>query len=653
MPSKAQINTDQTTQIGRNALYFEDYIVAIQYFNQVIAAKPYLAYPYFYRAWAKMNLDDMQGAEEDATRAIERNPFITDAYELRGAARLNLGKYIDAIADYDQALSMLPDNKLLIFNKALAQEQLKDYEAADSSLRQLISRYPTYEGAYTARAKMNLERGDSVSVLADASKAIELNPNATNAYLIRVAVLMTDPDRFADALSDMDKAIRLQPRQSGLYVNRAFIRYKLDDYVGAMADYDYAIDLEPLNTVAIFNRSLLRMEVRDFDNAIIDLNRIIQLRPDDYRALYNRAMIRSEMGQYKSALSDINALIDAFPDLSAAYLMRYEIKRLMGDRSAQRDLDKSIALGKKRIKKLGNNPSMVEVLGNMAQNEDDEDTESQEYVAAQFTQLITMDNDSDFEQEFNNKNIRGKVQDRRAVIDPEPIFVITYYTSPTELKPSGEYMREIDDVNRSHALNYVLQVTNHEYNPTDSTDIADHFQSIDYYNSYLATHTPRAIDYFGRGMNEMTIRNYDGALLDFRRALSSAPDFALAQFMIAVAKYRQAQIAGVATSDLKAMHEARLADVVNEFEKSLELSADRALIYYNIGVVNLDLKNYNAALEAFDKAIELKHDFGEAYFNRGYTHYMMGDRLAGTQDLSRAGQLGIAPAYNLMKRMGS
>ena len=50
----AQINTEQVLNIGRNALYFDDYILAIQYFNQVIAQKPYLAEPYYYRAVANV-----------------------------------------------------------------------------------------------------------------------------------------------------------------------------------------------------------------------------------------------------------------------------------------------------------------------------------------------------------------------------------------------------------------------------------------------------------------------------------------------------------------------------------------------------------------------------------------------------------------------
>lgn len=34
----AQINTERVMTIARNALYFEDYVLSIQYFNQVINA---------------------------------------------------------------------------------------------------------------------------------------------------------------------------------------------------------------------------------------------------------------------------------------------------------------------------------------------------------------------------------------------------------------------------------------------------------------------------------------------------------------------------------------------------------------------------------------------------------------------------------------
>ena len=68
----AQINTERVMTIARNALYFEDYVLSIQYFNQVINAKPYLYEPYFFRALAKSTWT-ISGAEADCDLAIQRN----------------------------------------------------------------------------------------------------------------------------------------------------------------------------------------------------------------------------------------------------------------------------------------------------------------------------------------------------------------------------------------------------------------------------------------------------------------------------------------------------------------------------------------------------------------------------------------------------
>ena len=56
--AKAQVNTDHMMRVGRNALYFSDYVLSIQYFNLVLSAKPYLYEPYFFRGLAKFYLDD-------------------------------------------------------------------------------------------------------------------------------------------------------------------------------------------------------------------------------------------------------------------------------------------------------------------------------------------------------------------------------------------------------------------------------------------------------------------------------------------------------------------------------------------------------------------------------------------------------------------
>ena len=48
--------------------------------------------------------------------------------------------------------------------------------------------------------------------------------------------------------------------------------------------------------------------------------------------------------------------------------------------------------------------------------------------------------------------------------------------------------------------------------------------------------------------------------------------------------------------------------------------------------------------------IELNPNFAEAYFNRGLTRIFLGNNKQGIADLSKAGELGIVSAYNVIKR---
>ncbi|MDE7236246.1 MAG: tetratricopeptide repeat protein, partial [Paramuribaculum sp.] len=188
----AQINVDQVIRVGRNALYFEDYVLSIQYFNKAITAKPYLAQPYFYRAMAKYSLDDMSGAEADATLAIDRNPFITDAYELRGVARHNTGDLKGAIADYNKVLSMMPVNKGVLYNLAMAQQEIHQPDSAEATFRRLFELAPGYERAYLGYARFLLEKGDTATARENVDLALKTNKFNVGALLLHANLAMKD-----------------------------------------------------------------------------------------------------------------------------------------------------------------------------------------------------------------------------------------------------------------------------------------------------------------------------------------------------------------------------------------------------------------------------------------------------------------------------
>ena len=666
----SQVNAEQMLRVGQNALYFEDYVLSIQYFNQAIAAKPYLAQPWFFRAVAKLNLDDYLGSETDATAAIERNPFIADAYEVRGVARQNQGKLRDAVADYDAALALAPRTRGLMFNKALAQEELNELDSARATFDQLLEAYPGFENGYVGRARLNLHKADTVAALADVDRALALNKNLANAYLLRADVTIKGYDMTranvagADTLSanrwrraeqDLSNAIRLLPREAGLYVNRAYLRYNLDDFFGAMADYDYALQLDPLNEAAIFNRALLRMETADNDRAIQDFSRVLESTPDDYRALYNRALLYAETRNYDKAIDDINTVIAGNPEMPEALYFRSDIYRRQGKMAqAEKDYNRALAMAKNLEPKPANSliaPGEATAHGSDgtdgSNGTDGTKTPTAEEVAKRFTALRTVDRQIDVEREFNNKDIRGRVQDNEQRIEIEPMFAISYYISPTDLRPSGYYMQEADDINRTRALRMTLQITNQPVTLTEEDDISRHFNSIKYYTSYLSTHTPRAIDYFGRAIDFIMVRDYASAIDDLDKAVALTPDFALAYFVRGVAR------ASLLSAGKENRETAIIGgrQVVGDFDKAIQLSPRMAFAHYNKGNMLAQMGDFTSALSAYNRAIELKPDFGEAYYNRGYAYFHLGNREKGIENLSKAGELGVVPSYNLLKRM--
>ena len=221
-------------------------------------------------------------------------------------------------------------------------------------------------------------------------------------------------------------------------------------------------------------------------------------------------------------------------------------------------------------------------------------------------------------------------------------------------------MREVYDLNRTNSLRFLLQVTNKEPSLSQEDEIQRHFESIEYYNSYIATHATRAVDFFGRGMDHITVHNYKAAEEDFSRAIDIMPTFTLAWFMRSVARYKdflsesENNNGNPADAQLK-LQKARITynSILSDIDQVLKLSPNSAIAYFNKGVIYVQLQDFTSALSAFNKAIELKPDFGEAYYNRGYVYFKLGNRDNGTADLSKAGELGIVPSYNLMKRMNN
>jgi cytochrome c-type biogenesis protein CcmH/NrfG len=85
--------------------------------------------------------------------------------------------------------------------------------------------------------------------------------------------------RYADALLNFTQALRVDPKNALLYLNRAQVYLAQQDYDSAIGDFTQVINLDPKNVVAWVSRGQARAASQDFENAISDLDQAIKLSP--------------------------------------------------------------------------------------------------------------------------------------------------------------------------------------------------------------------------------------------------------------------------------------------------------------------------------------------------------------------------------------
>lgn len=118
--------------IDRSAAYLamKDYSSAAADASAAIHLDPKMAVAYNHRGIAERGMGDPQKALEDFNRAVELAPVANNFYE-RGATYHLLGKYREAIADFDQVISFNPDSAVGYFARARSLASLGDLTGAE------------------------------------------------------------------------------------------------------------------------------------------------------------------------------------------------------------------------------------------------------------------------------------------------------------------------------------------------------------------------------------------------------------------------------------------------------------------------------------------------------------------------------------------
>lgn len=657
----AQIDTDRVMTIGKNAVSFKDYVLAIQYFNTVIRYSPEKADAYYYRGVAKYSLDDLHGTEEDCTLSLERNPYVYSAYFLRALARQSLHRDSLALEDYKVVLYNDPDDQGALHNIALLYIAKGDTLSAHQTLSHLKRFHPRYAPAYLIEGSLALSKGDTLSAQKLCQKAIELQPASHVGYELLSKIAYTQRD-YRSSLSYLNQALLYNSSSTDLYALRGIVNFQLNNLRGAMADYGTAIELKPSNLMALYNRALLRSRVGEIRESISDFNQLLQYEPQNTFALFNRALLHNDLGEYRQARKDLDIIIYRYPDFEYAYLLRASVRRALGDsRGAEIDMYyASRLMNDPRARARLQRKSGGLRSSDLTEDPSTKDTRDAEDQNIHKYRMLVHDSRGQGYNELheNDGHLRGRVQDRNVAIKPEPMYILSYYESEQRgLTDAIEYKGQYGRLHTDYALKLVRKVP-----LLPEPIIAEHQRRLE---DHLPLEDEDSI--FRRAMDYVTLRDYQGAIDLLARIIdiSSSSLSALARFQSATAimyLFELEQLREDSVGEKKSeivsrsmIYTARLKQLstqaIRHLETLLSIYPEDAMIRYNLACVYHHIGAYDKAIEMFTHVIRADSSIASAYFNRALCYYAMGDVTHANQDMSTAGAKGLYKAYSIIKRM--
>jgi len=271
--------------------------------------------PFYNSGYSQYNAGRYELAIADFDKAIALKPDEVDFYDARGAAYGRLGQYARAIENFDQAIKMKQDQPGLYMERADAHQRLGHFDLAVADFSKAIALKPDMGESYARRGAAYLSLKQQALAISDFGKAIALDPDATETchtyYNRALAQGVSHPDL---AIADLDKAIALKPDFADAYRLRGGMKAMQHKMPAAIADYDKALALAPEDLDALTERAYVHYEAGEYRQAIADYDKVLARKPDLASALFYRGGARNKIGQ-KEGERDIAQAIKLDPSL--------------------------------------------------------------------------------------------------------------------------------------------------------------------------------------------------------------------------------------------------------------------------------------------------------------------------------------------------
>ena len=296
-----------------------------------------------------------QGKLEDAIRDydlfLDMYPDAAEARSNLGAALAGVGRYSQAIDEYQLALLKKPDPKVRL-NLAIAFYKAADYKDAASELSALREADATNIQVVMLLASSDLQLGsnkDAIELLTPLHQAngndlgiayllgtalardgqtvqaqltvdeILRNGDSAEARLLLGTTKFSQHD-FSQALVDIKKALEMNPDLPDVYAYYGMVLLVMGDVKGSKDAFQKELARNPNNFDASLRLGALLRVDQEYEQALPYLKHALSLRPGDPTVRYQLASINLAEGKAEQARQEFEDLVKESPNFTEAHV---------------------------------------------------------------------------------------------------------------------------------------------------------------------------------------------------------------------------------------------------------------------------------------------------------------------------------------------
>ncbi len=177
-------------------------------------------------------------------------------HALRSLSRFNYGNNIGGREDFTYSIKLNPNGYYPYYSRAHSFLNERDKEKAMDDLFKAIDKNPNFSDAFLEIGRIQSFFGEVKMAVASYTYALETDSLLAEAWYERGRLFIQHSSNPDKALIDLATAARLNPALPGVYTLIGNIKLSRQDYLEAILEFDKAINQNGKDTHALMNRGM-------------------------------------------------------------------------------------------------------------------------------------------------------------------------------------------------------------------------------------------------------------------------------------------------------------------------------------------------------------------------------------------------------------